>query len=115
MPVDYMETMGVVGGTTVKHPQTCALGMKTFGEWKARSDDILHLKNKYLETVAKSKAEGRELGMLDQVGIGMQLVAQNPWFLALVSKTLTAWETRIPDAVAILNEFQEASNQANKS
>lgn len=115
MPIDYMETMGTIGAVTAKHPRTSSLAMQTYSEWKARLDDIKNVVAKYQETVAKAKAEGRDLGMLDQLGIVQQLAAQNPWAVSLLIRTLSAWQTRIPDGVEILTEFQESSAQAYKT
>ncbi len=115
MAVDYVEVMGLLASTMAKHPQTSALGSSTYGNWSARLDDIKRIIAKYNETVAKAKGEGQSLGKLDQVAIVMQLAAQNPWFVQLVVQTLSAWQTRIPDGISMLNEFQETSVAANKS
>jgi len=115
MSVEYMEVMGTLGGIASKHPQTTGLGYNTYSAWSARFDDIKALFEKYQKTVHEAQGQGRDLGTLDKTGIAMQLAAQNPWFIQLVVQTLSQWQTRIPDAVQILNEFQLSSNEAAKS
>jgi hypothetical protein len=115
MSVEYMEVMGVLASVASKHPQTTALGYNTYSAWSAKFDDIKALFEKYNKTVHEAQSQGRDVGTLDKTGIAMQLAAQNPWFIQLVIQTLSQWQTRIPDAVQILGEFQSSSSEAAKS
>jgi hypothetical protein len=115
MSVEYMEVMGVLGSIAARHPQTTGLAYNTYSAWSARFDDIKDLFEKYQKTVHEAQSQGREVGTLDKTGIAMQLAASNPWFIQLVIQTLSQWQTRIPDAVQILGEFQSSASAAAKS
>jgi hypothetical protein len=113
--VDYMEVVGLLGSIAARHPQTTGLGYQTYSAWSARFDDIKELFEKYNKTVHEAQSQGRDVGTFDKTGIAMQLASQNPWFIQLVVQTLANWQTRIPDAIQILNEFQTSSKSAAQS
>jgi hypothetical protein len=113
--VDYLEVMSTLGSVAARHAETTGLAYQTYATWEKRFDDIKGLFEKYQKTVHEAQAQGRDPGKLDKAGIAMQLVAQNPWFIQLMVQTLSQWQTRIPDAVKVLNEFQLSSSEAMKS
>lgn len=107
--VDYMEVMGVLGGIAMRHPQSTSLLMQTFSLWNTHSDEVNKTWNEYQVAAAKAT------GPMDQAGIVLQLMAAHPNAEALLKQTFTMWQTRIPDLIQILDELQNAANEAMKT
>jgi len=106
MAIDYMEVMGTLGSIAGKHPQTTSLLMQTVGLWKDHQDEAMKIYGEYMEAVAKAT------GPLDKAGIAMQLVALHPNVSVLLLQTLAMWQSRIPDLIQVINDFQAASDAA---
>ena len=109
MAVDFMEVMGALGSIAGNHPQTTALLMQTYSTWNARADKDRQIFDEY------NRAAATATGPMDQAGIAMQLAAMHPEVLPLVIQTLASWQSRIPDLIAVLTEFQAASVSAAKT
>ena len=109
MAVDYMEVMGALGAVTAKHPQTVGLLMQTFQQINSNMDKYNKIASQY------QQAAGQANGPLDQAGIIMQLLAQHPDVSSLVTQTLASWQSRIPDLIQVITEFQVASTEAAKT
>jgi hypothetical protein len=107
--VDYMEVMGVVGSVAAKHPQTTALGMQTKSLWEENRERLTNAYNKFNSTKTP------ESGMLDHIGILMQIAANDPRITQNLIRILSMWQGRIPDLIQILTEFQASSEAAMKS
>ncbi len=109
MAVDFPEVMNTLMGIAGKHPQTTSLLMQSYSLWNARADKNRHIYDEYMRAAATAT------GPMDQAGIAMQIAAMNPDALPLVIQTLSSWQTRIPDLIQVLSEFQAASVAAAKT
>jgi hypothetical protein len=109
MPVEYMEVVSALGSIAAKHPQTMGLLMSSYNSYKDVADALEKARNEY------QQASKTATGALDKAGILMQIAALHPDIIKFLAQVLTTWQTRIPDLVQILNEFQAASATAYKS
>lgn len=109
MAVDFMEVMGALGAIAGKHPQTTSLLMQSYSLWNARADLDRQIYDEY------TKAAATATGPMDQAGIAMQLAAMHPAVAQLLKQTLAMWQSRIPDLIQVIDEFQAASVAANKT
>lgn len=107
--IDYMEVLGILGAIAAKHPQTVGLLMNSYNSYKEVAGELDKVRSEFSAT-AKSAT-----GPLDQAGILMQLAALHPDAVKFITQMLSNWQTRIPDLVQILNEFQAASSAAAKT
>jgi hypothetical protein len=107
--IDYMEVMGTLGSIAAKHPQTTSLLMQTFSLWNSHANEARKVQGEYQEAAQKAT------GPLDQAGIAMQLVALYPIASQLLLQTLAMWQSRIPDLIQVINEFQASSDAAAKT
>jgi len=109
MGIDAWETLGIFGGEAAKHPQTTGLLMQTYSLWNNHSEELKKVLSEYQNTNAQAK------GPIDTGGIVLQLMAMHPFAKDLLKQTLVMWQTRIPDLIQILDELQNAANEAAKT
>lgn len=109
MAVEYLEVMGALGSIAAKHPQSTSLAMQTYSLWNSKLDEAKKIYDQYLQASAQAT------GTLDKAGVLMQLLAMHPDVSKLLLQTIAMWQTRIPDLIDIITEFQEASSEAYKS
>src|SRR6266581_2251063 len=108
MAIDYMEVMGTLGSIAGKHPQTTSLLMQTYSLWN-QPELVAKISSEY------AKAAATAAGPLDQAGIVMQLVAMHPDVSKLLLQTLAMWQSRVPDLIQVITEFQVAASAAAKT
>jgi hypothetical protein len=109
MAVEYLEVLGAYGAIVSRHPQTTGLLMNLYNSYKELATTIEKAHGEY-EHAAQSAT-----GALDKAGILMQVAALHPDVVKFLVTVLTACQTRVPDLIQILNEFQAASAEAYKS
>ncbi len=109
MAVDYSEVMGLFGSLMGGHPQSMGLLMQSYSGWDGHTDDLTKIANEYQSAAVNAT------GAMDKGGIAMQLAAMHPWVADLLIQTLLQWQSRIPDLIEIIKEFQAASTAAMKT
>jgi len=109
MSIDYLEVIGALSAIAAKHPQTMGLLMNSYNSYKEVAGQLDKVRSEFSAT-AKTAT-----GPIDQAGILMQLAAMHPDVVKFITQMLSNWQTRVPDLIQILNEFQAASSASYKT